>query len=335
MYGYWANKFSPLGDQDLARSITLTGQAVAKQAAALAEDFVKNVYKIDTKDPVVIAGDTDSIYITVNSIIKAKGWKVAESGKVTPEMFKVCEELDKHLNDGITVWAKKALNTHDSRFVFKRETICDTALFIEKKRYVAHVLNDEGLDVDKFKYVGVSVVTTAVSKQLKPYIKSVAETMLKTKSLNETNKVYSEVYEKYKGLKVEDIAAPRGITDYEKYADQCNGFQLVKGMPIHVKSSYFFNMMLDMHNLSDRYEKIGSGDKIKYFYCMPNKYRIESFGYKEYLPDEFKEIFKLDYETMFEKNIGSAVEILYNAAGWPCSSPNNQQSVNLLDIFAS
>ena len=32
IYGYFGNKYAPLGDPDIARSITLTGQAVIKQS---------------------------------------------------------------------------------------------------------------------------------------------------------------------------------------------------------------------------------------------------------------------------------------------------------------
>jgi DNA polymerase elongation subunit (family B) len=333
IYGYWANKYSPLGDVDLARSITLTGQAVVKHAATLAEEFVKNVYNIDTKDPIVVTGDTDSIFVSVNPILKDKNWVTAKDSKVTSEMYKVCEELEKHLNEGITVWAQKNLNTKDSRFVFKREAICDTALFIEKKRYVAHVLDDEGIPVDKFKYVGVAVVTTTISKEVKPYIKKIAETMIRTKSLKETNDVYNEAYEKFKSLKIEEIAMPKGIKNYEEYANQCDQFKVALKMPGHVKSAYFYNMFLDRLNITDRYEKIMSGDKIKLYYVMPNPYKIKCMAYKDILPPEMQEIFKVDIETMFEKAIGSSAEILYNAAHWPISSPNNQQNVNLLELL--
>lgn len=334
MYGYWANKYSPLGDADLARSITLTGQAVAKEAARISEEYVKKVHGVETLAPIVIAGDTDSIYISVDPVMKHNKWDVVKDGKVTPEMYKVCDDLEDYLSVEIIKWAKKTLNTIDPRFVFKRETVCDTALFIEKKRYVAHVLDDEGLQVDKYKYVGVSVVTTSVPKKIKPFIKKVAETMLRTKSLSDTNKVYVEMYEQYKQLGVEDIATTRGITDYDGYANDCSGFQVVKGMPVHVKSAYYYNLLLDQFEIADKYEKVRGGDKIKWYYCMPNRYRIETMAYKEYLPTEIKDAFPIDVEKMFEKVIGSAVDILYGAANWPVSTPNNQQTTNLADLFA-
>ena len=333
MYGYWGNRFSPLGDTDLARSITLTGQAVAKEAAAISERFVRDVYKVDTKMPIVVGGDTDSIYISVAPIMLSNKWETSVKGKVTPEMYKVCTELEDYLSVNITAWAKKTLNTIDPRFVFKRETICDTALFIEKKRYIAHVLDDEGIPTDKYKYIGISVVTTSVPKKLKPFIKRVAETMLQTKSLNETNTVYTKVYDEYKKLDVEDIATTRGISDYETSANQCDGFKTVKGMPVHVKSAYYYNLMLDQLSLSDKYEKVASGDKIKWYYCMPNRYKTHTMAYKEYLPEDIKQLFPVDTELMFKKVIGSAVDILYTAAGWPTSTPNNQQIINLTDLF--
>jgi len=63
-YGATANKFCPIGDMDIAESITLTGQAVAKEAREIFKRFVTQ--EIGITDPVelnkgLIAGDTDSV----------------------------------------------------------------------------------------------------------------------------------------------------------------------------------------------------------------------------------------------------------------------------------
>ena len=63
-YGATANKFCPIGDMDIAESITLTGQAVAKEAREIFKRFVTQ--EIGITDPVelnkgLIDGDTDSV----------------------------------------------------------------------------------------------------------------------------------------------------------------------------------------------------------------------------------------------------------------------------------
>ena len=72
VYGALGNKVFPLGDDDLARSITLTGQAVIKQGNKIIADFIKNKTgmsqeEIEKFDP-IIYNDTDSVYVTLEQL---------------------------------------------------------------------------------------------------------------------------------------------------------------------------------------------------------------------------------------------------------------------------
>lgn len=62
-YGYCANKFAPLGDDEIGSSVTLTGQAVIKKSNELFEKFVGQYYpELSGKcDNALIYNDTDSI----------------------------------------------------------------------------------------------------------------------------------------------------------------------------------------------------------------------------------------------------------------------------------
>ena len=40
-YGYMGNKHAPIGDDDIASSVTLTGQAVIKYSNELIKEFIK------------------------------------------------------------------------------------------------------------------------------------------------------------------------------------------------------------------------------------------------------------------------------------------------------
>ena len=147
--------------------------------------------------------------------------------------------------------------------------------------------NNEGIKVNKFKYTGVEVVRSTIPASVKPHVKHCIETMLTTKNHSTTNKALSDAYETFKQLPIEDISFVMGITDYDKYADQCDQFMTAKRMPIHMKAAYYYNMMLDKENLTSEYEKIGSGDKVRYFYVMqPNMYGANVIGYKYYYPKE-------------------------------------------------
>jgi DNA polymerase elongation subunit (family B) len=133
---------------------------------------------------------------------------------------------------------------------------------------------------------------------------------------------------------VEDYSFVMGISDYEKYADRCNGFVTCKGMPAHVKAAYHYNTLLDKLELSGEYEAIESGDKVRYFYVnQPNKYGINAIAYKYYYPDEFKKVFDPDIEKMFEKIIFSIIDRFYEAVNWKLSKPSAQVQTDLFELL--
>jgi len=347
VYGYFGNKHAPMGDPDISRSITLTGQAIIKESNKILEQYVKEKCNLTDeqirKTPCVVYNDTDSVYVTIKPIINHLGIQPkTKRGKITKEVYALVKEIEGYLNKRIIEWGKRSLNSIDCRIQFKREGICDVGLFLQKKRYILHVMDDEGIPVDKFKYTGVEVVRTTMPKAIKPYVKRIIETMLTTKDFRETNNVLNEAYDVFKSLPLEDIAFVMGISKYktktfDEYGnikDECNGFHTYKGMPIHVKGAYYYNLLLDRLNLSSKYETIGSGDKVRYFYTrQPNRYGIKSFGYKYYFPEELKTDIIPDTELMFDKIIYSVIERLYESVGWKPRKPGELVQTDLFDLF--
>jgi DNA polymerase elongation subunit (family B) len=93
--------------------------------------------------------------------------------------------------------------------------------------------------------------------------------------------------------------------------------------------------MLEKYNLTDKYEPISSGDKIRYFYVMqPNKYGINTMGYKYYYPEEFNKDFKPDVEKMFDKIVYSIIERFYEAVDWRLRRPGMQVQTDLFELLA-
>jgi len=341
IYGYFGNKHSPLGDDELAESITLTGQAVIKQSNKLLIDYIKAKVNLSDeeilKDSPIIYNDTDSSYISIKTLAeKLKINMLDKKNKITPEYYQLVQDIETYLNDEIIKWGKSALNSEDCRLNFKREVIADVGLFLQKKRYVIHILDEEGIPCNKFKYTGVEVVRTTMPAPIKPHVKRIIETMLKTKSLTETNKAFSETYELFKSLSVEELSFVMGCKGYEKYAAQCDGFSTAKHMPIHVKAAYYHNILLEKFNVLKKYEKIGSGDKVRFFYArQPNKYGISVLGFKYYYPKEFTSVFEPDHEKMFEKIVFSVIERFYEAVNWKLTSPGAQVQTDLFELLSA
>ncbi len=339
IYGYFGNKHSPLGDDELAESITLTGQAVIKESNNLLEKYIMEKANLTEEelrlDTPIIYNDTDSSYISIKHLVKKTGLQMLDNkGKITKEYYKAVQDIEDYLNEKIKVWGKQALASEDCRLMFKREAIADVGLFLQKKRYVLHVLDEEGIPCSKFKYTGVEVVRTTMPAPIKPHVKRIIETMLLTKDFSETNKVFTETYDIFKKLPVEDIAFVMGIKGYEGYAANSDGFNVAKKMPIHVKAAYYHNILLEKFGIDKKYENITSGDKVRYFYVrQPNRYGLTALGYKYYFPKEFAEKFEPDHELMFEKIIFSVIERFYDAVKWKLKTPGSQVQTDLFDLL--
>ena len=179
-------------------------------------------------------------------------------------------------------------------------------------------------------------------KPIKPYVKKIIETMLMTKDLNTTNDLFNETYDIFKSLPIEDRAFVMGISqyktekrnDYGEVIDKCDKFHTYKGMPIHVKAAYYYNLLLDRFDLSNKYEAINSGDKVRYFYVsQPNKFGIKCVAYKYYYPEEFKDVIIPDTEQMFQKIVHSVVERFYEGVGWKCRKPGQIVQTDLFDLL--
>lgn len=335
-YGYMGNKQAPIGDDDIASSVTLTGQAIIKQAGKLLQEYLTTKYNVvDNKvlDESWVYSDTDSCYFSLDCIKDRVPIKV--DNDINPDFYNVVNDIESYLNKNITGWAEKNLRTKDSRFVFKRECIADVGLFLQKKRYVMHILDDEGIKVDKFKYTGVEVVRTSMPNAVKPYAKKIIETMLISQSHHQTNKVLKETYEVFKTLPIEDIAFVMGVKGYEKYASKCNEFNIAKKTPVHVKAAYLHNFLNKRMGIDNKHEDISSGDKIRFYYTMqPNRYGIDVVGFKYNRPEEYENDLKVDYEKMFEKILYNSIERFYENVKWQIRKPTDNVQTELFDLFS-
>jgi DNA polymerase elongation subunit (family B) len=334
VYGALGNKVFPLGDDDLAESITLTGQAVIKESAEIVKRYIENIVQKDVGD-INKYTDTDSCYFTLNDLVSHYNIKPVVDNKITKEFHKIVDDVTQYLNDEIIKWGINTLNSKDCRFVFKREKICDVSCFFKKKKYVLHVLDDEGIATNDFKYVGVEVKRTTMPKSVKPLVKKVIETMFLTQSNQKTNEEVDKLYKVFIELPVEDISAVSSIKGLEKYSSLCDGFATAKGMPHHVKAAYYYNQLIERLNLEKKYEKIQTGDKIKYFSVKtPNRYGIKKMAFKYYYPEEFKDKFQPDHEQMFDNTVFSVIKRFYDNVGWVLKKPGDLVQCDLFDLLS-
>ena len=338
LYGYMGNAYAPMGDDDIASSVTLTGQAVIKKSADLFVESLKNRHSDISESELensIVYGDTDSLLLSLKCLTRY-GIDLMDGDSINEKFMEYCNYIENYINDGMFTWASEHLRSKDPRFIFKRETICDAGIFLKKKYYVLHMIDDEGFKTDKFKYRGVSVVKTTMPKKLKPYLKEIIETMIRTKNKNDSDALFKQAYDTFKTLPIEIISRLSGINTFNKYSDACDGIQkMASGMQEHMRSAHYHNELLKSLNLEGKYPKLKQGDKIRYVSVQkPNKFNIDVIAYASKYPEEFSEIFKIDYEKMFDNLMYRNIEFFYKAVGWILRKPNENLKTDLLDFFA-
>jgi hypothetical protein len=125
------------------------------------------------------------------------------------------------------------------------------------------------------------------------------------------------------------------MNNYEKYSKLCNGLQTAPKMPFALKAAYHHDFIVEKLGLVAKYQKFKSGDKVRIVYVKkPNTYNLTTIGFKEDYPEEFKKIFEVDYEKMFDKMIYSSIEGFYEVAKWKLRKPNENVKIELEDFLS-
>lgn len=330
IYGTFANKHSSLMDIDNAMSITMTGQSVARAGGYILDDYVREHYGVN--ETITKYGDTDSVYVSIESVLKKLNIPlVGEDGKVSTAAHEIVDALDKYVNEEILNWARKELFSLDPRYVFKREIISDVGIFLQKKRYILHVLDEEGVATDKFKYTGIELVRSTTPKKVKKLIEHVIKTSLLTQDVKKANEAYRTGYEQFRELHPNDIAARTSINNLEKYTEGASLYKFKKGTPSHVKGAIAYNMLIKELRIADKYEAIESAQKVKKVYCDKNKYGLDAICYVSELPNEFG--LKVDWDKMFAKLVTQPTERLYEAIGWHLPEIGKEVQTDLFELL--
>lgn len=329
IYGTFANKFSSLMDLDNAMSITMTGQNVAKAGGTILDDFVKEKYGVT--ESITKYGDTDSVYVSIDSILRILSIPLTIDGKVNEKVHEIVDELDRVVNTEILDWARKELFSIDPRYVFKREVISDVGVFLQKKRYILHVLDEEGTAVNKFKYTGIELVRSTTPKKVKKFLENIIQTALLTQDTKQTNQVYREGYNEFLNLDPNDVAARTSINNLDKYTEGSSLYKFANKTPSHVKGAIAYNILIKEYKIDDKFEAIQTGQKVKKLYCTKNKYGLDAITYVSTLPLEFG--LKPDWDRMFSKLVTQPTERLYEAIGWSLPQIGKEVQTDLFEMF--
>ena len=325
-YGAMGNQYFRYFDIRMAEGITTSGQLSIRWMANKLNAFMNKTLKTDNKD-YVVAIDTDSIYLTLETLVEKTCEGKTDDQKIK-FMDKVCEDVFQPFIDSGYQELADYMNAYSQKMQMKREVLADKAIWTAKKRYVINVHNSEGVQYakPKIKVMGLEMVKSSTPAVIRDKLRDSIEVILQGNE-KDLHKYVMEFRKEFDKLPIQEIAFPRGVNGMKQYA----GSPIyTKGTPIHVRGALLYNHYTKKLGLDKKYQPIRDGDKIKFVYVQtPNPLQEDIIAFPQELPKEFGLNSYIDYDKMFEKVFLDALQIVIESLGW-----KTQEQTSLEDFFA-
>ena len=313
-YGAIGNQYFRYYDVRQATAITSSGQLVIRHIETEVNNYMNKILQTENVD-YIVASDTDSIYLKLDSLVektckdKTIDQKVNFIDKVAQQ--KIEPFIEKCFNE-----LADYTNAFEQRMVMKREVISDKAIWTAKKRYMLHVLDDEGIRLTKpkMKIMGIEAVKSSTPEVCRGKIKEAIDIMM-TKDNDTLIKFVADFREEFNKMTPEQISFPRSCNNLRKYKSTKDIF--IKGTPIHVKGALIYNHQIKEHKIDHIYPEIQEGDKIKFIKLKErNPFKYDVISYITKLPREFNLNDYIDRDIMFEKTFITPLSFILESIGW-------------------
>lgn len=305
LYGALNNKHFRFYDLRMGESTTGTGRMILTHQCAKTNEILSGTY--DPTGDSVLYGDTDSTYFAIGTseekesilVADAVGQKVTDSyPQFMRDTFLCTEGFDDIVKAG-------------------REVVASRGIFVDKKRYVLRVIDNEGEKVDKLKVMGLDTKKTTLPKPISKQLNKFVERLLKGE---EWDTIATDIVEYKENLHnttdVFSIGLPKGVNKVEYYTDEFKYNENTR-LPGHVAATIFYNNCLEEYGDKESLA-IVSGMKIKVFYLKSKQGKFKSIALPTdtvELPKWFKEKFidLIDRDAQIQRLVDNPLENIIKA----------------------
>lgn len=318
-YGMIGNEYSRYFDTRIAEGITVSGQLSIRWIERKLDEYL-NVICGTEGHSFAVAGDTDSIYISLSPLVD-KFFPDAPKDKIVNALDKICQQKIQPVIDAAYQELADYMNAFEQKMFMAREVIADRGLWRAKKNYALNVWNSEGVAYDepKLKIMGIESTRSSTPEVCRDAIKESIR-LIMTEDEVTVQDFIKAFKTKFYNMPIEDISKNTGVKDIEKWF-QKEGFR--SGTPYHVKGALTYNRMLEGKDLGGDYRSIHSGDKVKLIYLTKaNPTHNNTIAYPDVLPPEFGLHKYIDKKTQYQKNYLGPVESLLTLIGWTAEKKN-------------
>lgn len=221
---------------------------------------------------------------------------------------------------------------------FELERISESIINLAKKKYIQHIVYEDGIPFDRLTYIfpkGVELVRSSTPAFAREKIVEIVKYLFSnpdTFNIKDLLKLVKNLRKEFELADVDDICMQSSVSNYEqKVLNDRESLSFISGTHFAVKAAAYYNYLLHKEkSIQSKYEFIKSGAKIKYFYCK-NKKINDMFAYiRGSYPMEIAP--EIDYDEQFAKSILSPINSIIEPLGMP--EITKRLSV-VMDIFGS
>lgn len=326
-FGALASPYNRWYYYQFAEAATSTGQLLTRMVEKEVNIFMNA--RCGTQDTdYVIATDTDSVHVSlgrVSTVTDADSAYRFVRDELSPAIDAAIEKTTRALNC-----------VPHAKLHMKLEGISSRAVWIAKKRYAARVVRDgDGKQVDYIKTLGVESVRSSTPRFIRERYEQALQLVLSDAS---TARELSEFIRETRALaplqRPDQIFFPRTVSEVDKWRsvpqqrDSVSGWQdfqrcyYKKGTPAHVKAALAYNHLIEKLGISDRYEPIRDGQKVRYAYLYePNEAGADAFAIPEdTIPPEMKSIVtRINWSRQIDAAFISPIKKLAETIQWSVS----------------
>lgn len=332
-YGSLTNAFFRFYELRMGESTTGTGRMILLHQCAKVCEVLDGEYASPDREEVdekgqrhfgfsdkwsVVYGDTDSCYFVTH----------AEKQQTA---ILIANRVGQLVNDSFQPFMRETFlcsSGYDNIIKCGREIVSDRGIFVDKKRYILHLVDSDGYPVDKMKIMGLDTKKTTMPRDVAAKLNGFIERYLKGE---EWNIIAQDIVDYKDQLEttqdVMSIGLPKGIKGVESYTQKLKIDPKTR-LPGHISAAICYNICLKKFNDTVSMP-ITSGMKIKVFYTTNRIEHFKSISIPvdiEQVPQWFLDEFEIDraahIKRLVDKPLGNIIKAIDKEV------PSKQQLLN-------
>lgn len=240
----------------------------------------------------LIYGDTDSVYLGLEAIF--------DRDARLEDVVAFADELGSMTNKDFRFFMKEVCNVDETRaqaIATDREVVSDKSLFLARKKYCMHVLNEEGINVDKLKTMGVELARTDTATCVKDILRDVVEMLMNGDPYTTVRAAIDRFKIAYHKMSMREIGRPTTIRGLEKYMDvvRANGDDINSISVGHVRAALYYNSLCGPND-----EKIKAGDKVVVVYIADERFPSIALPVDVEVLPKFTDALRIDWTRQWQ-----------------------------------